>query len=106
MRIPTAAVPYVESAAGKTNEPDKAEPVSNASAAGYERWHASPEQTSNELADAPRQEPAPLAQGSRTPGQERRRGERRGENKPTLLDTRLTQVFRRKTEAPEIRMKA
>ena len=105
MRIPTAAIPYVENAAGKTNEADKAEPVSDASAAGYERWHAPPAQTINELADAPRQEPTPLAQESGMPGRERRRGERRGKNKPILLDTRLTHVFRRKTETSGIRLK-
>jgi hypothetical protein len=105
MRIPTAAIPHVENAVGKTSEPDKAEPVSNASAAGYERWHASPAQTNNELADAPRQEPAPLAQGSGKPGRERRRGERRGGKNPTLLDTRLTHVSRRKTGTSGIRLK-
>lgn len=102
MRIPAEIAHYMESAAGRTNEPSKTEPVRNASATGYGSSNGSPNHTFDEFDDTPPPCPAKLARGNNEPAQERRCGERRNENKPVLLDTRMQHIFRRKAESTGI----
>lgn len=103
MRIPTEVVPRAESTTGRPAESRKAEPVGYMNATGKDSPRSTQNRTRNESSDEPRQARAQQRNGETGPEvPERRAAERRHRNIPVMLDTRLRQIRRRKTELAKI----
>lgn len=98
MRIPTEVIPRADSTSGRP----KTEPVGYMNATGNDSPRSAQNRTRNEADDESRQ--ARQQRNDRTDPEfpERRTAERRHQNIPVMLDTRLRQIRRRKTELAKI----
>lgn len=108
MMIPTEAIPLAEHTVNRPGENRKTEPVGRASATGDELSQAAQKQ--REYRSRPDEKlpyrESPMQEGENdNAGEERRQGERRRGKMPALLDTRVSQAHRRKTEASKISLK-
>jgi hypothetical protein len=108
MMIPAEATLFVENSAGRSSDNRKTAPVRYASETGYESSHSASDEAQDERSHERRlydNDDAIFEQEHAEPQGERRHGERRHENKPVLLDTRLRQVLRRKIDTSGISLK-
>lgn len=110
MRIPAEAIPPAPSVAKEAESPRKPEPVTKVSTLAND-LSASPQTPSRPFHERPpyAQETVaptvPVSDDARAVPLERRKGERRSENRPVLLDTRSKRCRRESSRTSRISIK-